>query len=255
MNYYISGHSGFIGGVIAKYLLNKQQYVYAIPRDQSIQQLRTLFYSNKPDYIIHTSTYGNHYDQKNFIQMIEANITGTYNLLEAAKDFNYKMFYNFTTSSVFLKNKTYYSISKLCGEQLAGMYRNVVNIRPYSVYGPGEAAHRFVPKVISCLNSGKEMVLDEQATHAWIYIDDLVKAMFAGKTELGGCFISNKEVVEMLEYISGKKLKYIPGKLRDYDCSDVPAPGICYTSLYEGLRQTYEHYKTSPIHYPQFEER
>lgn len=240
MNYYISGQSGFIGKAIAKYLLNKQQCVFAIPRDQSIQQLRTLFYLNKPDYIIHTATYGNHFNQKNFREMIEANIMSTYNLLEAAKDFDYKMFYNLTTSSVLLKDQTQYSITKYCGEQLAGMYRNIVNVRPYSVYGPGEAAHRFIPTVIICLNYGKEMVLDENASHAWVYIDDLIEAMFAGKTELGGWFISNKAVVEILENISGKKLKYTSAVLRSYDCSDVPAPGICYTSLYEGLKLTYE---------------
>jgi nucleoside-diphosphate-sugar epimerase len=86
------------------------------------------------------------------------------------------------------------------------------------------------------------MTLDETATHAWIFIDDLVKAMFAGETELGGEFISNKEIVLMLEDISGKKLRYISGILRNYNCADVPAPGIGYTSLYEGLKQTYEYF-------------
>ena len=258
MNYYISGQSGFIGGAIAKYLSRERQLVFAIPRDLSIYQLRTLFWYNNPDYIIHTATYGNHHEQKDFKQMVETNIIETYNLFEAAATTNYKTFYNFTTSSVLLKDQTYYSITKYCAEQLAGMYRNVINVRPYSVYGPGEAIHRFVPTVISYLNSGKEMVLDEWAKHAWIYIDDLVKALFAGETELGGEFISNRGIVSILEDISGKRLKYIPGNLRSYDCSDMPAPRICYTSIYEGLKQTYEYYtqRNNPNKtYPQFEER
>ncbi len=240
MTYYISGQSGFLGQAITKYLRGENQIVLSIPRDQSIYQLSSLFWFNKPDYIIHLASYGNHNDQKYFIKMVEANIVGTYNLLEAAKDFEYKKFYNFTTSSVLLKDKTYYSITKQCGEQLAGMYKNVINVRPYSVYGPGEANHRFIPTVINCLNTGKEMILDEQAVHAWIYIDDLVKALFAGETELGGEFICNKIIVDILETISGKKLKYTPGKLRTYDCGDVPAPGICYTSLFDGLKKAYE---------------
>ena len=242
MNYYISGRSGFIGGAIAKYL-NKKDWtdlIISVKREQSINEMIKQFCWVPPDVIIHTATYGNHYEQRDFRQMVETNIIGTYNLMEAAKGFDYKIFYNFTTSSVLLKDQTYYSITKLCSERLALIYKNVINIRPYSVYGPGEAAHRFVPIVISCLNSGREMVLDEQAVHAWIYIDDLVKALFAGETELGGIFVSNKYVVSILEDISGKKLKYISGKLRDYDCSDVPAPGICYTSLYDGLKLTYE---------------
>ena len=240
MNYCISGKSGFIGGAISRYLIERGEAVFRIPRDYSIEGLIKYFEVTKPDYIIHSATYGNHYDQKDFEQMIKINITGTYNLLEAAKTTNYKKFYNFTTSSVLLKDQTYYSITKYCGEQLSGMYRDVVNIRPYSVYGPGEAAHRFIPTVINCLNSGKQMTLDEGATHAWIYIDDLVKALFAAETELGGVFTSNKEIVSILEEISGKRLNYTPAVLRSYNCADVPAPGICYTSLYDGLKQTYE---------------
>jgi len=122
------------------------------------------------------------------------------------------------------------------------MYKNVVNVRPYSVYGPGEADHRFIPTVIECLNSGNEMTLDENATHAWIFINDFVKAIFAGKTELGGPKITNKEVVSILEDISGKKLKFTSGMLRSYDCGDVTPKAICYTDLHEGLKQTYEYF-------------
>ena len=245
MNYCISGESGFIGQAISKYLIGKGDIVFRIPRNFTIEGLICYFGIARPDYIIHSATYGNHYDtQKDFIEMVNANIIGTYNILEAAKTTNYKKFYNISTSSVLLKDKTYYSITKLCGEQLAGMYKNVVNIRPYSVYGPGEAKHRFIPTVIDCLNTGSEMILDEGATHAWIFIDDFVIALFAGETEMGGgSKTSNIEVVRMLEYISGKTLKFIPGKLRSYDNDDWPAPkGICYTSLYDGLKLTYEYF-------------
>jgi nucleoside-diphosphate-sugar epimerase len=244
MNYYISGQSGFIGTAITEYLSEKGDSVYSIERGQTFTTLKEHFESINPDYIIHLSTYGNHYQQKDFKQMVETNIIGTYNILEAAKSFNYKIFYNVSTSSVLLKDQTQYSITKFCGEQLASMYKNVVNIRPYSVYGPGEAMHRFIPTVINCLNIDKEMTLDETATHAWIYIDDFVKALFAGKTELGGkTKVTNKEIVSILEQISGKKLKYIPGILRSYDTDDWVIPeGVCYTSLYDGLKLTYEYF-------------
>ena len=243
MNYFISGSSGFIGTAIKNHLLAQGKSVYTIPRDRSIKQLTNLFKYANPDYIIHLSSYGNHHYQDNFIEMVRANITGTYNLLEAAKDFSYKKFYNFTTSSVMLKDQTHYSITKFCGEQLSKMYANVVNIRPYSVYGPGEADHRFIPTVIRCLNSGEEMTLDVSATHAWIYIDDLVMAMFLGETEMGGMCVTNESIVTILEQISGKKLKYIQGIMRGYDSNNWVQPKpICYTSLYEGLKQTYEYY-------------
>jgi nucleoside-diphosphate-sugar epimerase len=129
------------------------------------------------------------------------------------------------------------------------MYKNVVNIRPYSAYGPREPKHRFIPTLIECLNSGKQMTLDETATHSWIFIDDLVRAMFAGITEMGsGVKISNIEIVRILEEISGKKLNYVPGKLRSYDTDNwTPPAGVCYTSLHEGLKTTYEYYTRNNI--------
>jgi len=243
MNYYISGQSGFLGTAITKYL--KGESVFSIPRSQPIEGLMQLFYLNNPDVIIHLATYGNQYYQKDFLEVVNANILGTYRLLEAAKEFNYKTFYNLSTSSVtFFEKPTYYSITKLCGEQLAGMYKNVINIRPYSIYGPGEQKHRFIPTVIDCLNSGSEMILDEKACHDWVYIDCAVEAIFAGATRIGtGIKTSNLEVVRMLEKILGKKLKYTSGTLRTYDNEDwVCKEGVKDIGLYEGLKRTYEYY-------------
>jgi UDP-glucose 4-epimerase len=88
------------------------------------------------------------------------------------------------------------------------------------------------------------MILDESASHAWIFIDDLVEGFFAGETELGGSEkITNIEVVRMLEMISGKTLNYKSGQVRNYDNNNWIAPeGINYTSLFEGLKQTYKYY-------------
>jgi len=241
MNYCISGRSGFIGQAIVKYLLTRGDFVYGIPRLETINELVSYFDLTHPDYIIHLATYGNHYDkQKDLKQMIDTNIIGTYNLLEAAKDC--KKFYNITASII---SGEFYYTTKRCAEVLAEHYNNVVNVRVYSAYGPGEAKHKFIPQVIDCLNSGQRMIVDEGATHAWIYIDDLVRALFEGETELGGnSRITNMEIVLMLEHISGKKLNYISGKVRNYDNDNWTTPdGVCFTSLYEGLKRTYEYYK------------
>jgi nucleoside-diphosphate-sugar epimerase len=125
------------------------------------------------------------------------------------------------------------------------MYRNTVNIHPYSVYGEGEADHRFIPKVIKCLHTGESMVVDGDATHDWIYIDSFVDALFAGETEIGtGVKTSNKEIVKMLEDISGKSLRYVKGKVRDYDNDNwVAKKGVKDIGIYEGLKRTYEHGK------------
>ena len=244
MNYYLTGQSGFIGQAITKRLLSDGHVVLPLPRNETLTALIRLFGEQHPDYIMHLGAYGNHHFQKDFVESVESNIIGTYNLLEAAKIFDYKRFYNFSTSSVTLKKQTYYSITKYCGEQLASMYKNVVNIHPYSVYGIGEAKHRFIPKVIECLHTGESMVVDGDATHDWIYIDSFVDALFAGETEIGtGIKTSNKEIIQMLQYISGKKLYYVSGKVREYDNDNwVAKKGVEDIGIYKGLKRTYERF-------------
>jgi nucleoside-diphosphate-sugar epimerase len=202
-----------------------------------------MFDAVNPDYIMNFAAYGNHNYQKDFEMMVKANILATYNILETARYYDYKLFYNVTTSSTMLSRQTGYSITKYCGEQITNLYERTINVMPYSVYGPGESEYRLIPTVISRLISGRDMILEENAVHSWIYIDDFIKAMLEGKTELGGKQVKNIEIVKILEEISGKKLHYTPGRLRDYDCGDArPPKPICYTSLEDGLKRTYEHF-------------
>lgn len=118
----------------------------------------------------------------------------------------------------------------------------IVNIRPYSVYGPGEAQHRFIPTVIRALQTGETIPLDVHAKHDWIFVEDFIDAMFAGHTDIGtGESFSNLQVVHALQEISGKMLNYQPAVLRNYDNKDWKCPvGVPHRSLYEGLKQTYE---------------
>ena len=246
MNYYISGQSGFLGKAITKYL-NKKDWtdtLLCIPRGQSTDDLIKFFNRVNPDYIIHLASYGNHFYQQDICQMFYTNVLGLYTLLQASRGFNYKRFFNVSSSSVLLKKQTPYSLSKQCGELICNTYERTTNVRPYSVYGIGDAAHRFIPTVIKCLKIGESMVVDEDATHDWIFVDDFVKALFRGSRNIGtGIKTTNKEIILMLEDISGKKLNYTQGKFRDYDNDNWVAPrGVKHIDLYEGLKLTYEGY-------------
>ena len=237
----VSGQSGFIGQRIGKYL-----DTIAIPRLHYLDSYRKLFINLQPKIIIHLAAYGNHYHQTDFYEMVKANITNTYNILEAASLFDYDKFYNISTSSVGLSKQTFYSITKQCGENIAKMYKNTINVHPYSVYGEGEASHRFIPTVIRHLKSGEVMKLDEHACHDWIYVDDFIEAMLNGYTEVGtGISTTNIEIVRMLEEISGLKLSYQPALLRVYDTKDWVCPdGVPFKiDLLTGLKKVYDSIK------------
>lgn len=237
MKYYITGANGFIGKHVCEYLKGHEVIM--------MKHNHWPFEFDAGSTVIHLAAYGNHYHQKESSLIIQSNITTLRNLLEAFVRSKAIKFYNISTSSVTLPVQTLYSASKLFGEVLANSYQDdrIVNVRPYSVYGPGEAAHRFIPTIIRCLKTGEQMSIDCDAVHDWIYVDDFVQAMFNGYTDIGsGMQVTNLGIVNALELISGKKLSYVQIKLRNYDCDKwVCHIGVPGRKLFDGLKQTYEH--------------
>jgi nucleoside-diphosphate-sugar epimerase len=215
MTSYIFGSSGFIGRHLVKRLLKEEHKVIEIHHNQQYQ-------IKKADYIFYLSSYGNHYYQTDKHEIIKANLVDYYDLLKKTKKVDYKNLIYFSSSSVNLPVQTLYSESKLIGELMGSVYaekysKNISSIRPYSVYGEGEATFRFIPTVIQCLKNGLTLNLSN-GWHDWIYIDDFIDALmevlyskitFADNPiNIGtGITTSNQEVVELLKEISRKDLK------------------------------------------------
>lgn len=105
---------------------------------------------------------------------IETNITGTYNILQAAKESAVKQILVTSTSETYgtaqyvpidekhpLVGQSPYSATKIAADQLAiSFYRSfnlpVKIVRPFNTYGPRQSARAIIPTVISQLLSGKE---------------------------------------------------------------------------------------------------
>jgi nucleoside-diphosphate-sugar epimerase len=244
MIYAVTGSSGFIGKALVSRLKQDGHIVNIINRKQlyDVGELFRWFVSNNIDGIFHLAAYGNHYNQKDYKEVFRVNILHTMNLFKAAEG---RKVYNFSSSSVELPVQTVYSISKTAGEQLALLFPNIVNIRPYSVYGPGEAPHRFIPTICRSLLNMNTMQVDEQACHDWIYINDFINALLAGHPEIGtGKSYSNLQIIQLMESVTGKRLNYDKvEKMRDYDSTEWkcknPVPHI---GIVEGLKLTWEYY-------------
>lgn len=247
----ISGMHGFIGRNLKNYLIKKGWDIVYINRDVlfNTPDNNNFFNIVNPNYIFHLSAYGNHSTQLNEDLIFSTNVMGTFNILGASKDCNYSKFYNISTSSVTLDILTPYAKSKLAAECIADAFKKVygkptVNIRPYSVFGEGEAEFRFIPKVIKCLLTGEKMIVDENATHDWIWVMDFIEGMLDEKIEIGtGEKQTNKQIIQLLQDISGKKLRYTTAQLRIYDNKDwVCKDGVKHIPLPEALEKTYKYY-------------
>ncbi len=248
MKHYITGASGFIGQHVCRYLADRGHDVIPVDHSLIASGLGQILAEYPPFIFVHLSAYGNHSGQTDPKETIRANIMDLHELIWYLQPWeNLITFYNVSTSAIQLKHQTLYSLSKYFGEKLveASGDQRFVSVRPYSVYGPGEADHRFIPTVIRALQTGETIQLDPFAKHDWIYVEDFVDAMFKGYTRIGTSLqYSNLEVVEILEKLAGKKLNYqVTTKLRSYDTDDWTADNpVPYRHLDDGLAQVYQQY-------------
>ena len=268
----ISGQSGFIGSHLHQALLSRKYSVARITQEvlYSPNNLKAFFKEEQPDYIFHLASYGNHNNQTDRAMTIFSNIIGTYNMLDASLDIAYKAFFYFSSSSVRLPHETFYSAAKASAERIIRAFINVfdkpiITIRPFSIYGPGEADFRFIPTIIRSIETKQKMALDPDPMHDWIYIDDMIDALIflltpkhityakGQRIQIGtGEQATNIGVAEMLREISGKELKYeFERNMRPYDTKFWKADTAFMNtlgwktkvSLEEGLRKTYQWHK------------
>lgn len=276
----LTGGSGFIGQAITKRLQSLDCEILQIKReDYYTGLLQSKLESFNPNIIISAGAYGNHSTQTDDAETFEANVVKTFLLLNDTKNISYDAFINFGSSSEYgkkdlpmwegnlLEPLSMYAATKAAGTMLcrgfAKKYNKlIVTVRPFSVYGPGEAEFRFIPTVIRSLIKDEELSLELRAFHDWIYIDDLVegilqvidkvKVLAGNPINIGtGKQYRNEEVVNLLSFIADKKPKIKLVKLRHQDSSVWVADNnllkLCgwtpKVDLMPGLRKTYQYYK------------
>lgn len=278
MNIYITGCSGFIGSHLKSHF-EKGNHVVEISHLDIYDKptlLRRFIRLAPPDVIIHASGYGNHSMQSNGYDMIKSNVQDIYTLLEETKNIPYKAFINISTSSIYGKcylpmhekqyylPETMYAATKAAGELVVQQFvrstsKPVVNIRPFSIYGPGEASFRFIPTIIRAALDHKTCDVWE-GEHDWTYIDDFIRGVevtIDNADKLKGTAVNigtgesytNEEVVYHIQ-------KYAPceylllNKRREQDsevwCADINRlEEFGYSpqfSLDEGIKRTVEYY-------------
>jgi nucleoside-diphosphate-sugar epimerase len=255
----LTGAHGFIGNHLKNKLENDRHKAIAIPHELLYKEgLYEFLKNNNPDIIIHLAAYGNMAFQKEEAKIFDANIIGTWNLLQASKSIPYKAFINISSSSVLLPHETFYSATKAAAERLCNAFihehnKPIITARLFSVYGIGEAYHRFIPTVFRSCIQEEPMRLSPDALHDWIYIDDVVNCLILAMDwkhkyiDCGsGIKTSNYEILKMIEKITGKRANIIEKKqMRSFDTIAWPASSFNFStiSLKEGLQLIYQDIK------------
>lgn len=215
----LTGGNGFIG----KRLRQKLRDAMAVGHDD----IGSMAWPDC-DRFFFLSTYGNLAGQDDVHEIIRANIGHLgYVLASYIQESSVNSFVFVSSSSVTLPVQTAYSRMKRAGEEMVlGSALPACVVRPFSVTGVGEQEQHLIPKLIrSCLER-EEMKIVLDATHDYVDVADVVDGLIkvadhriTGVMEFGkGTAISNAEVLDMVEYVTGKKANWRSVEtMRPYD--------------------------------------
>ena len=256
----VTGANGFIGSHLVKKLANVNAIIYALVSPQSKLERLRQFESKiniiqcdlldpaslsvtcaeiRPQIVFHLASYGVYPDQTDLLRVSQVNGFGLTNLLVALRD-HFECFVYTGTAIEYGTKKTpmketdllepnnFYGATKAGNTLLLQAYaihhkKKIITLRPFYIYGPGEAETRLIRTIIQACLEGRELPLTSfNETRDFVYVEDLIKAyLIAASDHVQGSHIINigtgietsfREVIEIIEDLTQKKLKVVEGK-------------------------------------------
>lgn len=236
----VTGAGGFVGANFTRALIARGDDVHVILRTEKkywrlndiVEQLTIhiadltkgkdideVVSRTKPDVVYHFAHYGGNRGESNSAQIRSVIIDGTANLYMACMRHGVRKIVHSGSSSEYgrkqtpmaedmiLEPNTEYGLAKswatLYGEHLhreKGI--NITTLRLFSVYGPYEAPTRLFPSVINALLEGDAPTLSNKDTaRDFIYIDDVINALFLAEEGPGGVFNIGTGTESTLEHV------------------------------------------------------
>ena len=212
-NILLTGATGFVGSNLARRLIRDGHKVNILSRSSSDfwrlkdiygklnihevdllekEKLENIIKEIKPEYIIHTATYGGRPLQKETDKIITSNFLGLMNLVEACNTIPYKCFINTGSSSEYgpksekMKESdicepiTAYGVSKVASalycNYISRENKNIGTLRLFSPFGDYEEKGRLFPDVIlNALEEKPIYLANPNSVRDFIYIEDVVE--------------------------------------------------------------------------------
>ena len=199
----ITGASGFVGANLIRYF-NSANEVYALTRNtnpwrlskefnlvsfdvKDKQVVRNVVNTLRPDVLVHCATYGGYPFETEPREIIETNIIGSLNVVDASREV--PIVINVGSSSEYgVTNKpmeeedtiaptTPYSMTKALQTKLFASSPNSITLRLFSVYGYYEEKHRLIPYIVySAIKKQKPILSSKSNVRDFVFIEDVTDA-------------------------------------------------------------------------------
>ena len=303
----LTGATGFVGANLARRLLREGCQVHLLVRREHATWrlqgigdqvqfhqveltdragLDRLIAQVRPEWIFHLAAYGAYSWQAGVQQMIQTNVTGTANLVEACARIGFAAFVNTGSSSEYgakdhppaedeaLEPNSHYACTKaaatlLCRYTAQSRNLHLPTLRLYSVYGPYEDPGRLFPALIrKGLQGELPPLVSPDTMRDYVYVEDVCEAYLLAATHPGqtpgaiynvgtGVQTSMGQLVELARKTLGIAVEPRWGSMpaRSWDTSVWVAnnrqiwEGLGWqprTSLAEGFSQTVEWFRQHP---------
>ncbi|MCC7448054.1 MAG: SDR family NAD(P)-dependent oxidoreductase [Anaerolineae bacterium] len=217
----LTGATGFVGANLARRLLNDGHTVhllvrhgYAPWRIESIrdhvqlhevdlgdpQAVSAVVARIKPDRIFHLAAYGAYSSQTDLARMVQTNIVGTINLVNACLQAGFEAFVNTGSSSEYgfkdhaptenewIDPNSHYAVTKasathFCRYTARSKNVHLPTLRLYSVYGPYEEPSRLMPTLIQRgLRGELPPLVNPDIARDYVYTEDVNDAYLLAAT-------------------------------------------------------------------------
>ena len=248
---------------------------------QNQKILDKIYQKHRPNILIHLAAQaGVRYSIENPLSYVDANLLGTFHILEMVRKYKPDHFLMASTSSVYGNNKitpfqenhktdmpiSFYAATKKSNEVMAHSYSNIyklpcTGVRFFTVYGPFGRPDMSILRFIHWIASGQDVIIygDGNQRRSFTYISDIVDGvneLIKYRKEGTFNFGSNQtwslnEVIELIEKNLGKD-GTILNKERAYKDVDVVLPSLRLskeilnwqptTNIEEGIKKTVEWY-------------
>ena len=252
----ITGAAGFLGSHLTRALTAAGAEVHPFTRRigdvTNLESLRAAITVARPDVVFHLAAYGTTTAQRDVARMREVNVGGVENLWTALERFHCRIVQAGTCAEYATKDSaiaesdpcmpeseyatTLHEAVTYSQARAQRTGREVVVLRPFGPYGPGDRPERVIPFVIDgLLGGGRVAVTAGRQRRDFSYVSDHVAAFMAAATaplaQTGAVYnvgsgvpVSVREVVEKIAGLIGDRaedrIDYGAAALRSDDRAD-----------------------------------